>query len=499
MGNVADLLRSTARAAGDRPGLISGSTITTWSHLDTAVDELAAGLIASGLRSGDRVALLLGNSSEFVTSYFAVLRAGLVAVPLNTGYTAPECASLLLDSGASMIIVSKELSDVALEAISHHSVAVTVVVAGSREWRALFDLGRKTALAEPGTPDDALALLLFTAGTSGRPKGAMLTHGNLLANIDQLLALDNPAAVRSDDVALIVLPLFHVYGLNAAFTVAVAVGATCVLLDRFDPRETLEIITTNQVTNIAGAPPMYVVWSKVPGVREAMAGVRLFSSGGAALDPEVFEAFREATGKLIWEGYGMTEASPVIATTLASGAPKPRSIGRPLGGVEVRLVDDGDDVDEGDPGELWVRGANVFGGYWPDGLGGPDSHGWFNTGDVAYFDDEGDLHLVDRRRELILVSGFNVYPREIELAISAMDGVAECAVVGVDDAYTGEAVKALVVPVDGVTLTPEAVISHCETRLARFKCPTVVQIVPGLPHSATGKIAKGRLREVHGE
>ena len=475
-----------------------GSTITPWAHVDAAVDELAAGLIASGLRSGDRVALFMGNSPEFVVSYFAVLRAGLVAVPLNTGYTSAEVSALLHDSGSSMIICGKDLSDVALDAISSLNTSIAVVVHSSREWRALFEMGRKAALVESETSEDALALLLFTAGTSGRPKGAMLTHGNLLANVEQLMSLDDPAAVRADDVALIVLPLFHVYGLNAALGLAVAAGATCVLLDRFDPAETLQVIAANKVTTIAGAPPMYVVWSKVPGAREVMSGVRLFSSGGAPLGEDVFNAFREATGKLIWEGYGMTEASPVIATTLASGAPKPNSIGRPLADVEVRIVDDGDDVDDGDPGELWVRGPNVFRGYWPDGLGGPDAHGWFNTGDVAYLDDEGNLHLVDRRRELILVSGFNVYPREIEVAIASMPEVMECAVVGIDDAYTGEAVKALVVPREGVILSAEQVISHCETRLARFKCPTLVQIVPELPHSATGKIAKGRLREVHG-
>lgn len=471
----------------------------SWSEVDGTVDALAAGLVHEGLRTGDRVALHLGNSIEFVIAYFAVLRAGLVAVPLNTGYTASEVGPLLADSAARMIITDEPHSDVALEAVASLPSAITVVVAGHREWSAMMNAGRKIALVEPGTSPTSLALLLFTAGTSGRPKAAMLTHGSLLANIDMLLALDNPAAVKPDDVALIILPLFHVYGLNAVLGLGVAVGATCVLLDSFDPVGSLTFVAEQGVNNVAGAPPMFIAWSQVPQARDLLSNVRIFSSGGSALTPQTFEAFHQATGKLIWEGYGMTEASPVVSTTLASGAPKAGSVGRPLSGVEVRLLDSDEEVDDGDPGELWVRGANVFVGYWPDGLGGPDEEGWFNSGDVAYVDEDGDLHLVDRRREVILVSGFNVYPREVEIAIDTLESVAECAVVGVPDAYTGEAVKALVVTKDGAQVSEADVIAHCESRLARFKCPTIVHIVPELPHSATGKIAKGRLREVYGE
>jgi long-chain acyl-CoA synthetase len=251
---------------------------------------------------------------------------------------------------------------------------------------------------------------------------------------------------------------------------------------------------------------MYQAWCAVaaaegaPDLRGAMGTVRMLSSGGAPLPVRVFEAFAELTGLRIYEGYGMTETAPVVSTTLVSGSPKAGSVGRPLPGIDVRLVDeDGGEVDEGDPGEVWVRGPSVFRGYWPDGAGGPDAEGWFHSGDVAYMDDDGDLHLVDRRREVILVNGFNVYPREIELAIDDLDGVAEVAVVGVPDDLTGEAVTALVVPRRGATITPEQVAEHCAGRLARFKCPTVIRVVEALPHSATGKVAKGRLRDVYGD
>ncbi len=360
--------------------------------------------------------------------------------------------------------------------------------------------GEESVLAEVATSPDVLALLLFTAGTSGRPKGAMLTHGALRANIEMLLALTDPPAVVDDDVVLIVLPMFHVYGLNTALGLAVAAGATCVLSDRFDPVESLQLIADNQVTTIAGAPGMYQAWCATPGLREGMSTVRMLSSGGAPLPVRVFETFAELTGLEIFEGYGMTETAPVVATTLVSGTPKAGSVGQPLPGLDIRLVDETDsDVDEGDPGEVWVRGPSVFNGYWPDGAGGPDADGWFRSGDVAYTDEDGDLHVVDRRREVILVNGFNVYPREIELVIDDLDGVAEAAVVGVPDDVTGEAVTALVVPRPGASVTADQVAEHCAGRLARFKCPSTIRVVPTLPHSATGKVAKGRLRDVYGD
>jgi long-chain acyl-CoA synthetase len=387
---------------------------------------------------------------------------------------------------------------VAREALSPAAECVAVVV-GSPEWDVLLRDGREADAPAAAPGGDDLAVLLFTAGTSGRPKGAMLTHAALRADIDMLLALDDPPPAVPEDVVLVVLPLFHIYGLNAVLGPAAAVGATCVLVDRFDPRESLDLVREHGVTLVAGAPPMYQAWLRVPDGMDVLRGVRLLTSGGAPLPAAVFDAVAERTGGPVWEGYGLTETAPVIATTLASHRAKAGSVGRPLPGLEVRLVEAGADVDDGDPGELWVRGASVFAGYWPDGAGGPDADGWFNTGDVAYADADGDLHLVDRRREVILVSGFNVYPREVELVIDAIPEVAECAVVGIPHDYTGEAVRAFVVLHSGAVLSSEAVLAHCARQLARFKCPTSVVVVDELPHSATGKVAKGRLREVHGE
>jgi long-chain acyl-CoA synthetase len=257
----------------------------------------------------------------------------------------------------------------------------------------------------------------------------------------------------------------------------------------------LALVRDAGVTNIIGAPPMYVAWSMLPDVGDALRSLRLAVSGAAPLPPTVMQQFADATGHRVFEGYGLTETAPVLTTTLCSDVAKPGSVGRTIPGVELRLVDEmGDDAEAGDPGEVVVRGANLFSGYWPDGVDGPDANGWFRTGDVAYADADGDLHLVDRVRELILVSGFNVYPREVEEVLEDAPGVAEAAVIGVPHPYTGETVKALVVRRPGADVTADDVIDHAARRLARFKCPTSVEFVDALPHSATGKVAKGRLR-----
>lgn len=497
--DIADYLRATAERDPGGAGIIVDGTTHTWAELDESVDAFAAALRQRGLHAGDRVAMLLGNSYEFVIAYYGVARAGLVSVPMNPAYTSAEVAVLLADSGARLLLVQPSTQATGEESAEALPACEVLDVSGP-DWARFLASGEGAEPVADPVDADTLALLLFTAGTSGRPKGAMLTHGALRANTEMLLALDSPPAVVADDIVLLVLPMFHVYGLNTGLGLAVAAGATLVLTDRFDPVETLTLVREHRVTSVPAAPAMFQAWCMVPDARAAMTTVRLFSSGGSPLPIPVLERFVEHTGHDVFEGYGMTETAPVVATTLVSGAPKPGSVGRPLPGLEVRLIDDaGGEVDEGDPGELWVRGPSVFEGYWPGAQGGPDDEGWFHSGDIAYADESGDLHLVDRRREVILVNGFNVYPREIELVIGEVPGVAEAAVVGVPDDATGEAVMALIVPRPDAAVTTAEVDDFCSGRLARFKCPTTIRIVPALPHSATGKIAKGRLREVYGD
>jgi long-chain acyl-CoA synthetase len=499
VANVADLV---TRAAAQRPegvalrtGTGDGADGTTWADLDAAVSRFAGGLLGLGLTPGDRVALLIGNTPDFPLAYFAVLRAGLVAVPVNTGYTASELDYLLADIGARALLVGRaEVADVAaladdVEALEH------VVTAGTPQWEALAGAEPVSGSTRGG---EDLAVVVYTSGTSGRPRGAMLSHRALLANLEQVSAIEPPVFV-GDDVALLVLPLFHIYGLNAGLGMVAFHAATAVLAERFEPVETLALLTRLDVTIVVGAPPMYVAWSMLPDVESAFSSVRLAISGAAPLPANVLGRVLDATGHHVFEGYGLTECAPVVTTTLLSEAAKADSIGRPVPGMEVRLLDaDGEEVDsaEGEPGEIVVRGPNLFSGYWPEGTDGPDADGWWGTGDIAYADDTGDLHLVDRRKELILVSGFNVYPREVEDVLDAHPDIVESAVIGIRHPYTGESVKALVVKRDGARLSAEDVIDFAARSLARFKCPTAVQFVDELPHSATGKVRRVALRDL---
>lgn len=496
-GNLADLVRRAGARSGEAAALAhvpAGSSTareTTWAELDRDVDAAAAGLRSElRLRTGDRVALVLDNSPAFVTAYFATLRAGLVAVPVNTGYTAPEMARLLSDADVHVVLCDDSSVAVVEEAVAGTN-RVHVDPAGLD---AVIAAGRSAGPQAAPVGGESLAVLMFTSGTSGRPRGAMLSHRALLANLDQCLALD-PVPMQPEDVVLLVLPLFHVYGLNAGLGMVAATAATGLLVERFDPAATLAAVREHGVTNIPGAPPMYVAWAHGDDL-DALRDVRLLASGASPLAPAVIEAFRTRTGRTVHEGYGLTETAPVVSSTLASREAKPGSVGRPLPGVEVRLLDEArSPVADGDPGEIWVRGSNLFSGYWPDGADGPQDDGWWATGDIAYVDEDGDLFLVDRRKEMVLVSGFNVYPREVEEALAQHPDVLEVAVISVPDAYTGEAVKAFVVPRPGATLTADDIAAHAGTRLARFKRPAVVSVVDALPHSATGKVAKGRLRE----
>ena len=342
-------------------------------------------------------------------------------------------------------------------------------------------------------------MLMFTSGTSGRPRAAMLSHRALLANLEQCLALE-PTPMGEDDVVLLVLPLFHIYGLNTGLGMVAATAATGVLVERFDPAGTAAVVRAEGVTNIPGAPPMYVAWAGADayddaarrpdaglrGVPAAARGARAGADRGRASGPRGLRPDRDRSGG--HQHAGLARSS------------RPGSIGRPIPGVEVRLVDEGGtDVLDDDPGEIWVRGANLFSGYWPDGSGGPDADGWWPTGDVAYADDDGDLFLVDRRKELVLVSGFNVYPREVEDALAEHPDVAEVAVIAVPAPVHrrgGQGVRGA--PGRVPPCSREDVTAHAATRLARFKRPTIVVLVTALPHSATGKVAKGRLREGEG-
>ena len=504
--NLADRLRASAARLPDKTALVvrptSGSAgQVTYGQLDEAVDRAAAAFQAAGLSKGDRVALMVGNSEHFVEAFYGALRAGLVVVPLNITYTANEVAQILADSDAAAVVVGEAYHD-RLAGISEALPALnTVIVAGASAppmgastWRQFLGTGGELQPVEVGADD--LALLPYTSGTTGLPKGAMLSHGNLLANHDQMV--QTRLSVHEGDVVLCVLPLFHIYALNVAMAFTLSRGATILLIERFDPLQTLEAISSQRASVIIGAPPIYIAWLNTPGVEDYdLASVRYAVSGAAPLPKRVLTRFAEELGVSIWEGYGLTETSPLLTTVAMGEALIPGSVGRPVPGVELRLVDDrGNDVRDGDPGEVVVRGPNVFSGYWREPEATAlvlDGDGWFSTGDVGILD-AGNLFLVDRKKDLVLVSGFNVYPREVEEVLFRHPKVAEAAVVGTPHPYTGEAVKAVVVLRVGEEATAEDITDFCRRYLARFKCPEVIEFVDALPVNPSGKVLRRELR-----
>ena len=524
MHDLADLASEAAAESPEKLAVVeAGGRSLTWAQLDDEVGRVATGLGAAGIVAGYRVVIAVGNRIEFVTTYLGILRAQLVAVPVNPRSTAGELARMIADSGSRVVVADADTAAVVREAVALVGGAVDgeptgeiddldadlvaravkprmVVIDGEpRPGEHAYDeLRANAARAIPQIQDpEKLAALLYTSGTSGRPRAAMLTHRALLANIDQVAQVQ-PPMIHGDDVVLGVLPLFHVYGLNAVLGGVLRHRAKLVLTDRFDPQGTLDLIEDEACSVVPVAPPVFAYWLPDEHLAERLGPVRMMLSGSAPLSPELIDRFTARTGVAVHQGYGLTEASPVVTSTLCSRELQSRSVGAALPGIGIRLVDERGRPPAGeDPGEIQISGANLFSGYWPDGSGGPDPDGWWATGDVGFLDASGDLFLVDRLKELVIVSGFNVYPIEVEDVIREVEGVTGAAVIGVEDETTGEAVVAYVrAPGADPATMGEAVRAHCERRLARFKQPSRIEVVDDLPLTGTGKVQKGRLRAV---
>ncbi|MEZ5321530.1 MAG: AMP-binding protein [Microthrixaceae bacterium] len=345
--------------------------------------------------------------------------------------------------------------------------------------------------------DDDFAVLVYTSGTAGSPKAAQLTHGNLRTNIAQVLSTPGNEQTHTD-VTFTVLPLFHIFGLNAVMGVALAAGGAMLVVERFDPMSAVDSIRKHGATILPGAPTVWAAFAAMDDLDpDSFSTIKVAISGAARLPEEVSRTMETRFGLRVHEGYGLTEASPVVATTIGTDAPV-GSVGRPVPGLEVRLVDErGEDVLVGDAGELWVRGPNVFAGYLDDAEATDrvvTADGWLMTGDVATVDDDGYLFLVDRLKDLIIVSGFNVYPAEVEEVLMQHPGIDACAVVGVPHPYSGEAVKAYVVAVPGRSVEEDEIVEFCARRLARYKCPDKVWFVDEVPHGMGGKVLRRALR-----
>lgn len=488
--SLAHVLAETTSRVGAKTAFVTlDGRKVSYPELDAAATRVAALLRGRGVEPGNRVAIAIQNIPEFAFAYFGILRAGAVVVPLNIMLTVPELARILSDCEPTVVLASQAFLEAARAAAGPAEVIRIDASEGSGTPQ------ENASVPDPG--DDEVAVLAYTSGTTGEPKGAMLSHGNLRANLEQQMQVPD-SHVTEEDVLFLVLPLFHIFGLNVTLGLMALNGATGVLVERFEPVPTLSAIQEHRVTVLFGAPPMYSAWCATPGGDQYdLSSIRFAISGAAPLSPDILREFRDIFGVEIFEGYGLTETAPTLASNRMTERPRPGSIGKPLPDIQLRLVDEnGHDVELGDPGEIVVRGPNVFKGYWrrDDATRAVFRDGWFHTGDVAIQDEEGYLYLVDRKRDLILVSGFNVFPSEVEAALAADPSVAEAAVIGSPHPYTGETVKAFVVPEHGTTPTEAELIAKVEQRLARFKCPTSIEIVDELPHLLTGKVLRRALR-----
>lgn len=482
----------------DHIALYSRGRPTTYGVLRDQVAHLRGGLAELGVGRGDRVALLCGNGRYFVDMYLATLGLGAVAVPLNPASPAPEIEHEVRVTAPAVVVVEPSAAHAWGQVdLGGHVCHVVATEGGSvpGATHSFDDLLQHSTADSVEVADDDLAVLVFTSGTAGMPKAAMLSHGNLLSNIRQGLSARD--VMRSDDVVYGVLPVFHIFGLNVVLGMTLHQGATLVMVQRFDPSTALDTIRDRAVTVVPGAPPMWVAFSVFDEAPDdSFSGVRLALTGAAKMPEAATRRLHERFGLQVLEGYGLTEAAPIVTST--AGLPmKVGSVGKVLEGIEVRLVDeDGDDALRGDPGEVWVRGANVFHGYLDDAdatarVLTPD--GWLRTGDIAVSDDDGYLYLVDRAKDLVIVSGFNVYPAEVEDVLGEHPDVAEVGVVGVPHPHTGEAVKAYVVLHSGATAHEETLVSWCLDHLARYKCPSKVLFVDQLPRNMSGKLVRRSL------
>jgi long-chain acyl-CoA synthetase len=490
--NLAMNLVTTARGKPDSPALRVGYVTLNYQDF-LAKARAAAGFLADrGVRPGDRIALILPNVPSFPILFYGALVAGAAVVPMNPLLTEREIGYYFTDAGVKVAFAFEALPDGGAAAnAAGAALGVEVVVVGPL---GLSEEQYQEQGQVPDAPahrdDDDLAVLLYTSGTTGQPKGAELTHNNLATNA--LVTADSLLQTGNGDVVMGCLPLFHVFGLTCGLNTSVLTGSCLALLPRFDPVKALELIGQQRVTVFQGVPTMYSALLHTPGLENYdTSSLRLCVSGGAAMPVEVLHSFEQRFDAIILEGYGLSETSPVVSFNHPDAVRKPGSIGTPIDGVQVRIVDDtGAPVAPGEVGELAVRGHGVMRGYWqrPEATAEAIPDGWFRTGDLGRADEDGYLYIVDRKKQLIIRGGYNVYPREIEEVLHEHPAVAEVAVVGLKHATLGEEVGAAVSLVPGATASAAELRAFAKERVAAYKYPRHVWLVDALPKGPTGKI-----------
>jgi malonyl-CoA/methylmalonyl-CoA synthetase len=507
--NLAQTISQTARRYGDKPAIIFENKSYTYKELDSQVRRYSGLLARLGVRSGDRVAIQLPKRMEFIFLELAVMSVGGVVLPLNSDYKAEEIKYFLQDSGTRLFFTDTERFTRSKEVLDELNQVITVLVDPADEalsMRLTMELDKTDQNFErvyPTTADD-LAMILYTSGTTGKSKGAMLSHRNLVSN---MAALHQIWKWSDSDVLLHVLPLFHVHGLFVALHGGLYAGATIVMHERFDPVKTWETLEKRKCTVLMGVPTIYsrlVHQWELMETKTDLSSMRVFISGSAPLLETLFNRFEQATGCRILERYGMTEALMIASNPIEPSGRKARSVGYPLPGVKIRVVSDQhDDVVRGDVGEIWIQGDNVFKGYWqmPEKTAESFEGEWFKTGDLGIQDptDGERLYIVGRSKELIISGGYNIYPKEVEEVVESHHAVKEAAVVGLPDEDFGEKVAVFVVTKDEAQNSIEDLIPFCKERLAGYKCPKIVFRIDALPRNAMGKIQKNALVEKYSQ
>jgi long-chain acyl-CoA synthetase len=520
------LLDDAAAAFPAGVALTASGASFTYRRLLELVDRFAGGLASLGVQAGDRVALVLPNCPQHVIAFFAVLRLGATVVQCNPLSTPAELAEQLTDCApAAVVCLDRSLDTVETvrpqvgvrhvvvtsladylptgqrmrlriplpSARTARARLVAPIPAGAdvTQFRALAERGERAEQA-PVEPLTSVAVLQYTGGTTGTSKAAKLSHANLVANAYQM-RLWLPEATSGREVTLAVLPLFHVYGLTMCLLMSVLLASRLVLLPRFDLDLVFDAIDTDRPTLFPGVPPIYQALLDAPRLRRTdLRSIRACVSGAMKLPLDVQERFERVTGGRLVEGYGTTEASPATHCGPLSGPGRPGSVGLPLPGTDARIVDPDDPtqvIPVGEPGELVVRGPQVFLGYWSAGADEQPllDDGWLLTGDIATMDADGFFTIVDRKKDLVIAGGFNIYPAEVEAVIRAHDAVADCVVIGLPDRYRGETVKAFVVPRPGAEVVEAELVAHCSARLSAYKVPKMFELRDELPRTAIGK------------
>jgi len=510
--NLSTKFHETAKAYADKPAYYFMGQSSTYAELDVAITKFASGLEKLGIKQGDHIALLLGNSPHFVISLYGALRLGVTVIPVNPIYTADEIG-YILNNGDVKAVVALDLAiplankmHTFLPKIEHYVIYETKpnslesseietlsVYPKMKSFTEVVGMG-DSAFQGPELQDDDVAIILYTSGTTGKPKGAMLTHQNLFSNASDV---GDYLKMNQDDRVVTVLPMFHVFCLTVALNAPLLTGATLLIAPKFSPKETFQLIKDYEATVFAGVPTMYNFLYQYPeGNPDDLQSLRLCISGGASLPVALLKNFEQKFNVLISEGYGLSEASPVTCFNPLDRPRKPGSIGCSILHVENKIVNElGEDVPVGEAGELIVRGPNVMKGYYkmPEESAAAIRNGWLYTGDIAKMDEDGYFYIVDRKKDLIIVGGYNVYPREVEEVIYDHPDVIEVAVLGIPDPNQGEAVSAYVVS-KNPDLTAAQVLAYCKEHLAKYKVPSSIEFLEELPKNTTGKILRRALR-----